>query len=56
MLDYKQFEPENGWHKQDTEDTIEHVISVLTRQDVPDDEIESIINDMISVMMSEYGE
>jgi len=55
MLDYKQFEPEDGWYKSDTEDTITHVIDVMVRYDIPDDEIESIIQDMISVMRSEYG-
>ena len=56
MVDFKQFAPEEGWFKADTEDTIEHVVSVLTRYDVPDDEIIAIVEDMITVMMSEYGE
>ena len=56
MLSAKDFEPDEGWYKQDTEDTIKHVITVLTTYNVPKDEIEAIIQDMISVMMSEYGE
>ncbi len=56
MLDSKQFEPENGWYKRDTEDTIKHVIDVMARYDMPDDEVVAIIDDMISVMMAEYGE
>lgn len=56
MLSAKDFEPDEGWYKQDTEDTITHVITVLRQHDVSDDEIEAIIQDMISVMMSEYGE
>jgi len=55
MLDYKKFEPENGWYKSDTEDTIKHIVKTLTKYDVPDDEIEAIIDDMISVMKAEFG-
>lgn len=56
MLTAKDFEPDEGWYKHDTEKTINGVIKKLKSEDVSEEVIEDIIEDLISAIMSEYGE